>query len=152
MDIPRLSNPNLNSLLTDTNVEFFDFEKAKEFTPSEIEKYVIIVQDTFTSSYDSAVVADMVKLMSKLEKRPLLLPLKPNGKALHIRGYLKQFAHTAADTADFLNKVAALNIPMVGVDPAMVQCFRDEYKKILKDSRGNFEVLIIQEWFFKNLY
>ncbi|MDD6176721.1 MAG: FAD-binding and (Fe-S)-binding domain-containing protein [Ruminobacter sp.] len=151
VDIPRLSNPNLNSLLTDTNVEFFDFEKAKEFTPSEIEKYVIIVQDTFTSSYDAAVVADMVKLMSKLEKRPLLLPLKPNGKALHIRGYLKQFAHTAADTADFLNKVAALNIPMVGVDPAMVLCYRDEYKKILKESRGNFEVLLIQEWLLKNL-
>lgn len=151
VDIPALSSPNLTTLLKDTNVQIFDLDKTSKYTASELEKMVIIVQDTFTSVYDAHVVTAFVKLLTKLDKIPLLLPLKPNGKALHIRGYLKQFASVASNTSDFLNRVAKLNIPMVGVDPAMVLCYRDEYKKTLGDARGKFEVMLVQEWLLKNL-
>lgn len=151
VDVPCLSSPSLGNLLKDTQVEYFDLDKALKYTPSEREKMVIIVQDTFTSVYDAKVVVSFVNLLSKLGKIPLLLPLKPNGKALHIRGYLNQFAKVAATTADFLNIVAKLNLPMVGIDPAMVLCYRDEYKKLLGNARGDFEVMLIQEWLLKNL-
>lgn len=151
VDVPLLSNPNLPTLLKETCVEYFDYDKCMNATPSELEQFVIIVQDTFTSVYDAQVVADLVRLMSKMGKRPVLLPLKPNGKALHIRGYLRSFAKTAATTSQFLTNVAKLGIPMVGVDPAIVLSYRDEYKKLLGEARGNFNVMLIQEWLLNNL-
>ena len=79
------------------------------------------------------------------------IPLKPNGKALHIRGYLREFAVTAARTADFYNRVYRLGIPMVGVDPAIVLCYRDEYRKTLGTARGDFVIQMVQEWLLDNL-
>ena len=35
---------------------------------------------------------------------------------------------------------------MVGVDPALVLCYRDEYREILGDKRGNFKVQLVHEW------
>lgn len=151
VDVPMLSSPNLNELLKTSTVEYFDLDKARKYTSSEIAQMVIIVQDTFTSTYDAKVVADFVSLCSKLGKRAVLLPLKPNGKAMHIRGYLKAFAKTAANTSQFLTIVAKLGIPMVGIDPAMVLCYRDEYKKTLGAARGNYNVLLVQEWLLQNL-
>ncbi|MGF1766460.1 (Fe-S)-binding protein, partial [Enterovibrio makurazakiensis] len=107
---------------------------------------VLIVQDPFTSFYEADVVSDLVRLVEKLGKKPMLLPFKPNGKAQHIKGFLKKFAKTAANTSEFLNQVADLSIPMVGVDPALVLCYRDEYNEILGDKRGDFTVLTAHEW------
>ncbi len=76
----------------------------------------------------------------------MLLPFSPNGKAQHIKGFLNRFAKTAKKTADFLNRVAKLGMPMVGVDPALVLCYRDEYKLALGEERGEFNVLLANEW------
>ncbi len=46
----------------------------------------------------------------------------------------------------FLEQVSDLGISMVGVDPALVLCYRDEYTEILGDKRGDFEVLTAHEW------
>ncbi|MCS5961491.1 (Fe-S)-binding protein [Klebsiella pneumoniae subsp. pneumoniae] len=37
-------------------------------------------------------------------------------------------------------------MPLVGVDPALVLCYRDEYKQTLGDKRGDFQVLLVHEW------
>ena len=37
-------------------------------------------------------------------------------------------------------------MPMVGVDPALVLCYRDEYKPALGEERGEFNVLLANEW------
>jgi Fe-S oxidoreductase len=42
--------------------------------------------------------------------------------------------------------VAQLGMPMVGVDPALVLCYRDEYKQTLGDKRGDFHVMLVHEW------
>ncbi len=104
------------------------------------------MQDPFTSYYDAKVVADFVALLQKLTYKPVLLPFKPNGKALHVKGFLNRFAKTAQNQADVLSRLAKLGIPMVGVDPAIVLTYRDEYKEILGQARGDFEVLTSQEW------
>ncbi|TON79772.1 hypothetical protein CGH50_27430, partial [Vibrio parahaemolyticus] len=82
---------------------------------------------------------------------PVLLPFKPNGKAQHIKGFLRQFKETAADTAKFLAMVADLDIPLVGVDPALVLCYRDEYAEVLGSKRGDFDVLTAHEWLYPRL-
>ena len=110
-------------------MERFDLAALEKLSPEERARRVLIVQDTFTTVYDAPVVHDLISLVAKTGKIPVLLPLKPNGKALHIRGYLREFAATAARTSDFYNRVFRLGIPMVGVDPAIVLCYRDEYRK-----------------------
>ena len=146
VDVPLLSVPTLAETLHDNRARYFDLPGLERMSAEQRQQVVLIVQDPFTSYYDAPVVRDLVKLASKLGFQPYLLPFKPNGKPQHIKGFLRAFARTAANSAQFLNKVAALGIPMVGVDPAMVLCYRDEYAKALGSARGDFQVLLPQEW------
>ncbi|MFM5259187.1 FAD-binding and (Fe-S)-binding domain-containing protein [Aeromonas veronii] len=146
VDVPLLSVPTLAESLHDNRARYFDLPGLERMSAEQRKQVVLIVQDPFTSYYDAPVVRDLVKLASKLGFQPYLLPFKPNGKPQHIKGFLRAFARTAANSAQFLNKVAALGIPMVGVDPAMVLCYRDEYAKALGSARGDFQVLLPQEW------
>lgn len=114
VDAPLLSVPTLAQRLHRHPVVLFDMQRLAGLSQEEREQHVLIVQDPFTSYYDADVVEDFVALLLKLGKKPVLLPFKPNGKAQHIKGFLRQFRSTAANTAAFLTQVADLNIPLVG--------------------------------------
>ncbi|MDM5114460.1 D-2-hydroxyglutarate dehydrogenase YdiJ [Aeromonas salmonicida] len=146
VDVPLLSVPTLAESLHDNKARYFDLPGLEAMNAEQRARVVLIVQDPFTSYYDAPVVRDLVKLASKLGLQPYLLPFKPNGKPQHVKGFLRAFARTAANSAQFLNKIAALGIPMVGVDPSLVLCYRDEYAKALGAARGDFQVLLPQEW------
>ena len=146
VNTPLLSVPTLKQRMSKQGITKFDLQALAALSQQEREEYVLIVQDPFTSYYDADVVDDFISLVKKIGKKPVLLPFKPNGKAQHIKGFLKQFAKSARTTAAFLEQVAGLGIPMVGVDPALVLCYRDEYTEILADKRGDFEVLNVHEW------
>ncbi len=151
VDTPLLTVPTLARRMKQHSVASFDLRQLACLSEADREQYVIIVQDPFTSYYDADVVEDFIALAVKLGKKPVLLPFKPNGKAQHIKGFLKQFKSTAQSAAVFLEQVADLNIPMVGVDPALVLCYRDEYDEILGDARGHFSVLTVHEWLLPRL-
>ncbi|MGF1730087.1 D-2-hydroxyglutarate dehydrogenase YdiJ [Photobacterium kasasachensis] len=146
VDMPALSVPTLKEGLDGHHATRFDLQWLQALSQQERQDYVLIVQDPFTSFYDADVVRDFVYLIEKLGKKPMLVPFKPNGKAQHIKGFLRQFAKTARNTADFLNQLSSLGIPLVGVDPALVLCYRDEYEEILGDKRGEFHVQTAHEW------
>ena len=151
VDAPLLSVPTLAKRIRRHPLENFDMQRLATIPEQERDNYTIIVQDPFTSYYEADVVEDFIALLVKLGKKPVLLPFKPNGKAQHIKGFLKQFKSTAESTSEFLNEVAQLNIPLVGVDPAMVLCYRDEYAELLGEQRGNFNVLMVHEWLLPRL-
>ncbi|WP_159654664.1 D-2-hydroxyglutarate dehydrogenase YdiJ [Vibrio atypicus] len=144
VDAPLMSVPTLTHRLQ--GLKAFDLQALAALSSDDKRNHVVIVQDPFTSYYDAEVVEDFANLVIKLGKTPVLLPFKPNGKAQHVKGFLKQFANNAANTAMFLQQVADLDIPLVGVDPALVLCYRDEYTESLGDKRGDFEVLTAHEW------
>ncbi|MEY0577922.1 D-2-hydroxyglutarate dehydrogenase YdiJ [Providencia manganoxydans] len=146
VDLPLFSQPRLKQELSGHAAITVTLEQLEIMSPSQREKYVLVVQDPFTSYYDAKVVADFVKLIEKLGFNPVLLPFSPNGKAQHIKGFLARFAKTAQKTADFLNRVAKLELPMVGVDPALVLCYRDEYHEILGQQHCRFTVQLAHEW------
>lgn len=154
-DLPALSAPNLQQQLVKIGYQNNTLEQLEQQASgeksAEFYKTVLVVQDPFTSFYDAKVVADFVQLIRKLGFRPVVLPFKPSGKAQHIKGFLTQFAKTAQQQADFLNRIAELGLPMVGVDPALVLIYRDEYRHILQQHRGNFSVLLAHEWLEKQL-
>lgn len=146
VDLPSLSYPTLSVLIKDLGLPVFDLEVIKSLSLEAKQKVVLLVQDPFTSCYDAPVIADSLRLMKHLGYNPYVLPFKPNGKVQHVRGFLSSFAKNAASTAEFLNSLAELDIPLVGIDPAMVICYRDEYQKILGEKRGSFNVSLVQEW------
>lgn len=144
VDSPLLSIPTLEQRTSDLKV--FDLQQLAAMSKQDKADHVVIVQDPFTSYYDAQVVEDFATLVTKLGKTPVLLPFKPNGKAQHVKGFLKRFAKSAANTAAFLQQVADIDIPLVGVDPALVLCYRDEYQEVLGNKRGDFQVLTVHEW------
>ncbi|WP_154181053.1 D-2-hydroxyglutarate dehydrogenase YdiJ [Vibrio furnissii] len=146
IDAPLLSVPTLAQRTRRHPVAHFDMQRLASLSQVDRDQHVIIVQDPFTSYYDADVVEDFIALAVKLGKKPILLPFKPNGKAQHIKGFLQQFRTTAANTSAFLSQVADLNIPLVGVDPALVLCYRDEYVEVLGAERGDYQVLTVHEW------
>lgn len=146
VDLPLLSAPSLQKQMVTHRSANMTLEQLETLTPEQKAQTVLVVQDPFTSYYDAQVVADFVRLIDKLGYQPVLLPFSPNGKAQHIKGFVTRFTKTAQKTADYLNRVAALGMPMVGVDPALVLCYRDEYKQVLGDQRGDFNVMLVHEW------
>ncbi|EKN4686716.1 FAD-binding and (Fe-S)-binding domain-containing protein [Yersinia ruckeri] len=146
VDLPLLSVPTLKQTLSGHYASTMTLEQLEQLDAQERGQHVLIVQDPFTSYYDAQVVADFVRLVERLGFNPVLLPFSPNGKAQHIKGFLQRFAKTAGKTAEFLNRISLLGMPLVGVDPALVLCYRDEYKEILGDRRGDFSVQLVHEW------
>ncbi|EKY4211489.1 FAD-binding oxidoreductase [Vibrio alginolyticus] len=151
IDSPVLSIPTLQSRCQALGVSPFDFVYLESLSPEVKQNYVLIVQDPFTSFYEAELVADFIQLLQRLGKHPVVLPFKPNGKAQHVKGFLKAFARNAQNTSDFLNQVAELEIPMIGIDAALVLCYRDEYHQALKEKRGEFTVYTALEWLVDTL-
>jgi FAD/FMN-containing dehydrogenase/Fe-S oxidoreductase len=146
VNTPLLSVPTLKKQVKVSGYSGFDLAKLQALTDEQRKGYVLIVQDPFTSFYDAKTVHSMMALIKKLGLEPILLPFKPNGKAQHVKGFLKRFAKTAKSSSDFLNQLTQLDMPMLGMDASMVLCYRDEYAKTLEDKRGDFSVLLAHEW------
>lgn len=146
VNTPLLSIPTLTQRAAEHKFTAFDFEHLEKLSRDDRAKLLLIVQDPFTSFYDAKVVEDFMLLVKKLGFEPILLPFKPNGKPQHVKGFLAKFAKTATSTAQFLNKIHQLEIPMVGLDASLTLCFRDEYKQALGDNRGDFVVNLAHEW------
>lgn len=146
VDLPLLSVPSLQQQMVGHRSANMTLDELEQLGDDQRAKTVLVVQDPFTSYYDAQVVSDFIRLVEKLGYQPVVLPFSPNGKAQHIKGFLTRFARTAQKTSDFLTRVAQLGMPMVGVDPALVLCYRDEYKQTLGDKRGEFNVQLVHEW------
>lgn len=146
VDAPLLSVPTLKSQLKGDAALGYDMAALKALPAAERARFVLVVQDPFSSYYDAPVVADFVRLITALGLQPVLLPFKPNGKPEHVKGFLKAFNATARSSGAFLAELAALGMPLVGLDPAMVLCYRDEYRDVAGSRADEFEVLLSHEW------
>ncbi|MBL7405932.1 (Fe-S)-binding protein, partial [Escherichia coli] len=69
----------------------------------------------------------------------------PNGKPLHVHGFLGRFARLAAANADDLGRLAATGVDLVGLDPSMTLTYRSEYRQALP-GRDLPRVHLVQEW------
>jgi Fe-S oxidoreductase/FAD/FMN-containing dehydrogenase len=103
-------------------------------------KTVVVVQDAFTAFYEPAVLEATCLLLRKLGYEPHVLPYFENGKALHIKGFLQRFGKLARQNARRLESVP---FPMVGIEPAVVLTYRDEYARVLGKP---LPVMLLQEW------
>ncbi len=121
----------------------------KALPASEQQKTVIIVQDAFTSFFETPLLTDLVELLIRFGYRPLVAPFKPNGKVLHVYGFLGRFHKVAAINGSELSELAKSGIPLVGIDAAVTLTYRDEYKEVMGNDAP--QVQLLSEWFFNQL-
>jgi FAD/FMN-containing dehydrogenase/Fe-S oxidoreductase len=101
---------------------------------------VVLLQDTFTTYFRQAPFLAMLKILNHLGVKVAVLPVRQNGKALHIRGSLKAFNKVASDNIAWLTPIQQESVPIVCIDPAATLLWRDEYPK------NNIDVRLPQEW------
>lgn len=147
VNTPLLSVPTLANRVQE--FQTFNLDDVNNMTAEQRSKIVLLVQDPFTSFYEAELVEDAMHLIKDLGFTPMLLPFMPNGKPQHVKGFLAEFAQVAKNSADFLNRLVALELPLVGLDASLVLVYRDEYVKALGSARGDFHVLLMHEWLAK---
>ncbi|MCJ2066753.1 FAD-binding oxidoreductase [Methylobacterium sp. J-088] len=142
--IPNLSPLDLRTQLAGLGVAVASPEALARLSPHERATAVLVVQDAFTSHFDADVVADACALLIALGFRPWLMPYRPNGKPLHVHGFLARFAAVARSNAAMLRAFAQQGVPLVGIDPSMALTYRSEYVQVLGDDLP--KVHLLQEW------
>ncbi len=150
VDSPLLSRLDLTSVLKRWDVRPANARSLAALTPEQRARSVLIVQDTFTRYFETEVLAALIEMASRLGFQVWLAPLNPNGKALHVHGFLSAFAKAAIRNAEELAKLAEFGIPFVGLDPAMTLTYRQEYCKV--EGIGEVpRVALPQEWLLEVL-
>ncbi|WP_290785237.1 FAD-binding and (Fe-S)-binding domain-containing protein [Halomonas sp.] len=145
VDSPRLSRASLSKTLAAWGVAEATPTSLGRLTEAQKARSVVIVQDAFTSHFEANLVLDIVELLGRLDIRVFVAPFSPNGKPLHVQGFLGAFERTADKQARRLRALAEFDVPLVGIDPAMTLTYRQEYVKALGPEAVP-EVLMLQEW------
>ncbi|MBZ9537862.1 FAD-binding oxidoreductase [Modicisalibacter tunisiensis] len=145
VDSPRLSRANLARQLKAWGIAEATPTTLGRLTETQKARSVILVQDAFTSHFEAKLVMDIVELLGRLDIRVFVAPFAPNGKPLHVQGFLGAFARTAEKQARRLSTLAEFDVPLVGIDPAMTLTYRQEYVKTL-GAEAVPEVKLLQEW------
>ncbi|MBV8400879.1 MAG: hypothetical protein JOZ17_19420, partial [Acetobacteraceae bacterium] len=142
---PRLSRVNMRRELALRGIEEASPAALTGQSVADLARSVIVVQDAFTRFYEAPLVLDLLDLIRALGFRPWLAPFRPNGKPLHVHGFLGPFARAAAANAAMLHELAATGAPLIGLDPSMTLTYRSEYVGALHRAQVP-SVLLVQEW------
>jgi FAD/FMN-containing dehydrogenase/Fe-S oxidoreductase len=143
--LPLLDTTGMHKQLASRRIRHASVQALAAVSGEDRQRSVIIVQDAFTSCFESKLVLDLYYLFEHLGFIPWIAPYKPNGKPLHVMGFLKRFQIVANENAAMLNALAATGVSLVGVDPSMTLSYRAEYVKALGIKRAP-RVDLPQEW------
>jgi FAD/FMN-containing dehydrogenase/Fe-S oxidoreductase len=144
-DSPLIHRHDLQATLKRCQVATASVPALRELTALQRERSVVLVQDAFTRYFETPLLANFIQLAHQLGYRVFLAPYSPNGKPLHVQGFLGAFAKAAIRNGSQLKALADCGVPLVGLDPAMTLVYRQEYQKVpgLDDCP---KVLLPQEW------
>lgn len=98
-------------------------------TATDIARTVILVEDTFTSSFEGTLVAAAADVLTMLGYRVLRIPPRANGKALHVLGFRTAFAAIATRRVETIARYEALGATLVGLDAATSLMYEQEYRE-----------------------
>jgi Fe-S oxidoreductase len=148
--LPELDAIDMRDALERTGVRVATSSALGALSESERSRNVVVVQDAFTTHYDSVVVLDLLELMQRLGSRPWLAPFHPNGKPQHVLGMLDEFNRTAGRNARMLKELADTGASLVGLDSSMTLAYRAEYVKGL-GKEAVPPIALPQEWLAQRL-
>lgn len=142
---PALKPLAIEPMLTRGLVQLATPAKLAALSDAQKANSVIIVQDVFTRYFEPKVLQDLILLLNHLGITPWLAPLLPNGKPLHVHGFLGWFEKVAKKNQQNLAPLATSGVPLLGVDPSMTLTYRGEYAKTLGAEQA-IQVMLVQEW------
>ncbi len=149
-DTPVPNSIGLKKALIQRQAPDFSLEALNQLDVKQKAKTVCLIQDAFNSVYDTEVLLATYDLLSVLGYSVYVLPFRVNGKAYHTKGFLKKFKKIAQESTAFYNQITAKGVPIIGIEPSLTLCYRDEYVEALGDD-VKFKVALIQEWLSSNL-
>ncbi|SMF48414.1 D-2-hydroxyglutarate dehydrogenase YdiJ [Pseudogulbenkiania subflava] len=145
VESPLLSGIDLHRELARRGFAVATPATLQRLAEAERQRAVIVVQDAFTSYFETPLVLDVFELLRRLGFIPLIAPFRPNGKPLHVHGFLGRFRRVASANVVALNTLGSSGVPLVGIDPSMTLTYRSEYAKAL--GKENVPtVQLLQEW------
>ncbi|MFZ6049755.1 FAD-binding and (Fe-S)-binding domain-containing protein [Pseudomonas sp. CR3202] len=145
VDSPTLSYVNFRAACKQWGVKLASPDALAKLTVEERKRSVVFVQDAFTRYFETGVAIDWIELVTRLGFQVYLAPFAPNGKPLHVQGFLGAFEKAARRNGRMLAALTKSDVPLVGLDPAMTLVYRQEYAKVMgADAAPN--VALIQEW------
>ncbi|MBI0432690.1 FAD-binding and (Fe-S)-binding domain-containing protein [Roseomonas sp. KE0001] len=149
VDAPLFSGLDLGREAAARGVRLASAAALAAVPEAERERHLVIVQDAFTSHFETRLVLDLIEALKLMGFTPWLAPFRPNGKPLHVHGFLGAFRRQAEAQAALLRALAASGIDLVGVDPSMTLSYRSEYPGIGVETPP---VLLPQEWLARRLH
>ncbi len=149
VDSPVICTNSLGQGLDTRGIDWATPDTIENLTDAQRERTVVIVQDAFTSYFETRLVLDLVDLLGKLGFYVLVAPFMPNGKPLHVHGFMKAFDKAAQRNAQMLQQIAEYEVPLIGIDPSMTLTYRQEYKDVIDGDLP--PVQLIQEWLSSQL-
>jgi len=149
IDLPKISECSIQAELKKRDKHIFNFSRFMNLSQEQKKKAIILLQDTFTSYYEPHILLKTYDFLTQLGFLVCVAKFFPSGKPLHVQGYLEQFKKLVKKNSAYLESLTELNIPLVGIDPSITLVYRDEYKKIVKDT--TIKVQLIQEWLVQHL-
>lgn len=150
VDSPLLSRAHFKEAVQRWRVRPATPENLVALSEAQRARSVILVQDAFTRYFETPLLMDLIELVSRLGYQVFLAPFNPNGKPLHVQGFLDAFNRAAVRNAAQLQVLGSFAIPLVGLDPAMTLVYRQEYLKV-PGIKNYPEVALLQEWLLKVL-
>ncbi|MGE8064399.1 D-2-hydroxyglutarate dehydrogenase YdiJ [Pseudomonas sp. NPDC089569] len=145
VDSPLLSRFDLHAVLKRWRVEPATPQRLAALSPVEISRSVVVVQDAFTRYFETPLLASFIELASRMGYRVFIAPFSPNGKPLHVQGFLAAFNKAALRNTRQLQALSESGVRLVGLDPAMTLVYRQEYQKVPGQSKVP-AVDLLQEW------
>ncbi|MGB5594134.1 MAG: FAD-binding and (Fe-S)-binding domain-containing protein [Crocosphaera sp.] len=142
IDTPVISYPQVRKKL---NIDI-DLNTLQNLSKEQRKNSVILLQDAFTSYYESPLVIDTYNFLQSLGYTVYILPFFINGKPLHLKGFLNYFKSIVTQNINNLKRVLDLDIPIIGIEPSMTLTYRDEYEKIASNNNIFKQVKLIQEF------
>ena len=144
VDSPAICTHGLKKGMQERGIAFATPDTLASLTATRREKSVILVQDAFTSYFETQLVLDVIDLLNRLGFFVMVAPFKPNGKPLHVHGFKAVFDKVADENCAMLTELAASGIDLVGIDPSMTLTYRQEYAD--DKVRQPVTVKLLQEW------
>lgn len=142
VDLPKFNERTLRQQAKDANIQVLTAKEAEE---RAAHYDVIVVSNAFTASYEADGLIDLAKLVRSMGFKVAILKPYTNGKLLVIRGARAAFIRKARPQAERLARLNAKGLTLVGFDPALTICYRDEYKSLIPNC-PDFNVMLPEEW------
>ncbi|WP_294320890.1 FAD-binding and (Fe-S)-binding domain-containing protein [uncultured Sphingomonas sp.] len=108
--------------------------KLKAVSAEARANIVVLVEDSFTASFDGPLTAAAARVLTACGYDVLRLPPRSNGKVLHLLGLRDRFARIARKRMAEVRALADLGVRLVGLDAATALMFTQEFAEMTGDS------------------